>query len=81
MTVSIGVSRSRVSGISKLLSASPRISASPSVTMAITFPLRAFTSSMLLTIFECTPSRGARKTTGMFSSMRAIGPCFISAAG
>ena len=47
----------------------------------MTFPPRAFTSSMFDTIFECTASRGAMKTTGMFSSMSAIGPCFISAAG
>ena len=33
------------------------------------------------TIFEWTASRGAMKTTGMFSSMSAMGPCFISAAG
>ena len=43
--------------------------------------VRALTSSMLETIFEYTGSRGASATTGMFSSMRAIGPCFISAAG
>jgi len=32
-------------------------------------------------VFECTASRGAMNTTGMFSSIKAIGPCFISAAG
>ena len=35
---------------------------------------------MLDTIFECTASLGAMNTTGMFSSISAIGPCFISPA-
>ena len=50
-------------------------------TSAITFPPRAFTSSMFDTIFWCTPSFGAMNTTGIASSISAIGPCFISAAG
>ena len=42
---------------------------------------RASTSSMFDSIFSNTPSCGATATTGMFSSIRAIGPCFISPAG
>ncbi len=75
------LNRSSVSGITNVASANRSISASPSLISAITGPPRAFTSSMLDMIFECTASRGAMNTTGMFSSIRAIGPCFISAAG
>ena len=32
-------------------------------------------------VSEFTPTLGAMKTTGMKVSMRAMGPCFISAAG
>src|SRR5687767_6194342 len=81
MLVRIGVSRSSVSGISKVASASRSISASPGLMSAITLPPRAFTSSMLDTILGCTASCGAMNTTGMFWSIRAMGPCFISAAG
>jgi len=34
-----------------------------------------------ITPLPCTPSFGAMKITGISSSMSAIGPCFISAAG
>ena len=48
---------------------------------AMTIPERAFTSSMFESIFSNTPSSGAIATTGMSSSISAIGPCFISPAG
>ena len=81
MMVSNGVSRSCVAGMWNTASAFRAISTSPSVTMAMTLPPRAFTSSTLLRILACTASFGATTTTGMFSSISAIGPCFISAAG
>ena len=49
--------------------------------MTMVVPLRAFTSWMFDTILSKTESCGAMNTTGIFSSMSAIGPCFISAAG
>ena len=36
---------------------------------------------MFDTTFSNTLSCGAMNTTGMFSSISAMGPCFISAAG
>ena len=62
-------------------SSSRQIVSSPAVVTAITEPPRALASWMLLSIFSKTWSCGARATTGMFSSMSAIGPCFISPAG
>lgn len=45
-------------------------------------PSRASTSSTLDLIFSYVASvDGAMKTTGMKGSIRAMGPCFISAAG
>ena len=76
-----GVRRSRVSGTSIFWSASLATPVSPSVTTAITRPPRARTSSTLLRIFWYTASLGATNTTGMRSSISAMGPCFISAAG
>ena len=61
-------------------SAFAAISASPSVATAITTPSRAFTSSMLPAIFSYVGPWGVIATTGMRSSMRAMGPCFISPA-
>jgi hypothetical protein len=43
--------------------------------------LRARTSIMLLITFSYAESRVQMNTTGMFSSISAMGPCFISAAG
>ncbi len=54
---------------------------SSSFTIAITMPLRAFTSWIFDMIFSYVLSFGAITTTGIFSSINAIGPCFISAAG
>ena len=44
-------------------------------------PPRALTSSRLLITLSNTTPLGMRKTEGVFSSTRAMGPCFISAAG
>ena len=49
--------------------------------MQMTFPPRAFTSWMFDTTLSNTESCGAMNTTGISSSISAIGPCFISAAG
>ena len=54
---------------------------SPSLVMAMTVPPRALASCTLPSIFSNTESSGASATTGMFSSINAIGPCFISPAG
>ena len=53
----------------------------PSVAMLMIGPLRARTSSMLLTFFSKTESSGAMKTLGTYSEMRAMTPCFNSALG
>jgi hypothetical protein len=54
---------------------------SPSVATAMTWPPRLRTSSMLLMTLSYWVAAVAMNTTGMPSSISAIGPCFISAAG
>ena len=54
---------------------------SPLVVMAMIEPPRALASWMLPCIFSNTWSCVAMATTGICSSMSAIGPCFISPAG
>ena len=54
---------------------------SPRVVKATTDPPRAFTSCMFPIIFSNTWSVGAIMTTGICSSISAIGPCLISPAG
>ena len=56
-------------------------SSSPSVPTAMTGPCRALTSSTLLRVLAWSEPRGATKTLGVSGSIRAIGPCFISAVG
>ena len=68
-------------GISITSSASFLMVSSPSSQMTISFPSRAFTSCRFETTFSYTGVCVAMATTGMFSSMSAIGPCFISPAG
>ena len=53
----------------------------PRCATAITGPPRALISSRLLITLSKTRPRGTRNTDGVSSSTRAIGPCFISAAG
>ncbi len=62
-------------------SAMSRSSSSPSVATAITMPPRALACWICEIIFSCQGSLGARHTTGMSSSINAMGPCFISPAG
>ena len=57
------------------------ISPSPSFATAIICPPLALTSSILLKILLYVLFCVAKNTTGIFSSTKAIGPCFISAAG
>ncbi len=47
----------------------------------MTWPPRERTSEMLLITLSYWLPRVAMKTQGIPSSMRAMGPCFISAAG
>ena len=54
---------------------------SPSVATAMTWPPRLRTSWMFESTFSYWLLRVATKTQGMPSSIRAIGPCFISALG
>jgi len=54
---------------------------SSSSAIAMIRPPRARTSSTLLSAFSYWLPRGRTKTTGIPSSISAIGPCFISAAG
>ena len=68
-------------------SAASLISSSPSVASAMTLPERAFTSYVGHRFFVAHAgcgsfgSRVAMMTTGRFSSISALGPCFISPAG
>ena len=68
-----------------MASASAGTCVSPSPAMAMTLPPRARTScdvaDDLLVGRLLAESRGASTTTGMFSSISAIGPCFISPRG
>ena len=50
------------------------------VVIRMILPPRAATSCMLETVFSNTRSYGAITTTGMFSSISAIGPCLSSPA-
>ena len=58
-----------------------RAAATPSASeIKITLPPRAITSCMFEIVFSNSASGGAITTTGMVSSMSAIGPCFSSPA-
>src|SRR6266516_2515352 len=81
MVVNTGDRSGSVAGTRSCASASPDTSPLPSVVMAMMRPRRAFTSCMLDSTLPYTSSLGATNTSGMCSSMRAIGPCFISAEG
>ena len=70
MVDSRGTKHSSVSGISKLQSEMFRTSVSPSVTIEIIRPLRAFISCTLLTILSYLPLLVAITTTGSSSSIR-----------
>ena len=61
-------------------SAYSEMRALPSLAMAITRAPRARTSCMLEATFSSTGESVATLTTGVDSSSRAIGPCFISPA-
>ncbi len=76
-TASIGCSSQSVRGIEIVSSASTDV---PSVTTAITWAPRARTSAMFEATLSSTGESVATQTTGVCSSSRAIGPCFISPA-
>ena len=78
----IGASKGDPAGTRITWSAFVPIARSSSCASAITIPPRALACSTWLIIFSYnTPSRVATATTGIVSSIRAIGPCFISPAG
>src|SRR5260221_3709366 len=81
ITDRIGCSMGIVAGTYSTWSAREDTSVSPSVATAMMRPLRPRTSIMLLMTFSYAEARVQMNTTGMCSSMSAIGPCFISAAG
>ena len=61
-------------------SATSRTRSEPAVAIAIVWAPRARTSSTLERTFSSTGLSVATQTTGVDSSSRAIGPCFISPA-
>src|ERR671919_579268 len=73
----IGWRSQSVRGIETVSSASTRV---PSVVTAITWAPRARTSAMFEATFSSTGESVATQTTGVCSSSRAIGPCFLSPA-
>ena len=83
--ITIGASSGDMAGTATIESLSRSRSrhsvSSPAVVMAITAAPRALASWMFPCIFSNTWSCGAIATTGIRSSMSAIGPCFISPAG
>ena len=77
----MGESSAAVSGTRSWWSTRPLRLPLPSVVTAMIRPPRARTSCMFDSTLVYTSSFGATNTAGMFSSISAIGPCFISAAG
>jgi hypothetical protein len=81
MEARMGRTASWHSGMGITSSARPGGNSAPSVTMAMIGPLRALISCIEdTTLLNISPLM-AKNTDGHFSLTRAMGPCFISAAG